>query len=170
MIRATLLAVLAGAMLLAGTAGASAQTGGLVSGAVTGVERNDAGELTAFSIVDETGATHRFQVGADTEYGLENQAGDRWTAKHSAEPVEAARRLEDNQRRFAPVTVSASGGEALSVVQKESGRLETNLGYLFAVFAVTWAAFFAYIFVVSRRQRDLDRQIAQLKARLEEDS
>ena len=40
---------------------------------------------------------------------------------------------------------------------------DTNLGYLFAIYMVTWAAFFGYVFVISRRQRILTREIEYLK-------
>ena len=38
-----------------------------------------------------------------------------------------------------------------------------NLPYLFAAYAVTWVAFFAYVFFVSRRQRELEREIEELR-------
>ncbi len=150
-------------LVVAGGATVTAQTTGLVSGVVTAVEQNDSGELASFSIVDNQGAVHGYEVSGDTEFGLENQAGDRWTASHAEEPVAAAERMRDQQRRFVPVTVRGEGGIATSVVVSESGRLETNLGFLFAIYMVTWAAFFAYVFVMSMRQRDLHRQIEQLK-------
>ena len=154
---------LAATLVAAGTVTAAAQSADLVSGVITAVEQNDAGELVSFSIVDNEGGVHQFGVSGTTEYGLENQAGDRWTASHADGPVESAERLRDQQRRFVPVTVRSEGGIATSVVVSESGRLETNLGFLFAIYMVTWAAFFAYVFVMSRRQRDLHRQIEQMK-------
>jgi CcmD family protein len=45
---------------------------------------------------------------------------------------------------------------------------DPNLGFLFGVFIVTWAGFFGYAFVISRRQRELQREIAALRAILEE--
>ena len=45
---------------------------------------------------------------------------------------------------------------------------EANLPYLFAVYIVTWAAFFGYVFYVSRRQREMQREIDALKYALEE--
>ena len=97
-----------------------------------------------------------------TEYGLEDSAGERWVSDQAAGAAEAATRLVDHQRRFAPVTVRAEGGVALSVVERESADLETNLGFLFVIFAVTWAGFFAYAYFVSRRQRELRRDIDAL--------
>ncbi len=45
---------------------------------------------------------------------------------------------------------------------------ESELPWLFAVFFVTWAAFFAYIFMMSRRQRDMQRELETLKRALAE--
>ena len=43
-----------------------------------------------------------------------------------------------------------------------------NLPFLFAAFAVTWIAFFAYAFFVSRRQQELCKEIAELHGVLEQ--
>ncbi len=43
-----------------------------------------------------------------------------------------------------------------------------NLPFLFAAFAVTWVAFFAYAFFVSRRQQELRKEIAELRSALEQ--
>ena len=43
-----------------------------------------------------------------------------------------------------------------------------NLPFLFAVYTVTWAAFFAYAFYMSRRQRELRRELEELRKALEE--
>ncbi|MSQ08872.1 MAG: CcmD family protein [Dehalococcoidia bacterium] len=136
-------------------------------GVITGYTTAGTGELQSFTMVNAKGQMLEFKVQAGaqtTAYGLENQAGDRWVSDQSKDPVEAVRRLRDHQERFAPVTVTARDGVALSVVEKEGGRLETNLGYLFAIYTVTWLAFFGYVFILSRRQRDLQREIARLKA------
>ncbi len=138
----------------------------VVDGVITGVTAAPGGELVSFKLVDSAGlmVDLKVQGGAQpTEFGLENQAGDRWASDQAKAPVEAARRLQDHQARFAPVTVTVRGDTAVSVVERESGRLETNLGYLFALYTATWAAFFAYIFYLSRRQRDLQREVARLK-------
>ena len=60
-------------------------------------------------------------------------------------------------------------GTALAApVAQESTQADPNLGYLFAVFAVTWAAFFGYVFYMSRRQREMRREIEALKMALAE--
>ena len=53
-------------------------------------------------------------------------------------------------------------------VSQEGGDPEANLPFLFAVYIITWAAFFAYVFYVSRRQRELRNEIETLKQALEE--
>ena len=46
-------------------------------------------------------------------------------------------------------------------------RGEAELPWLFAVYAITWAAFFGYVFVMSRRQREMQREIDTLKRALD---
>lgn len=43
-----------------------------------------------------------------------------------------------------------------------------NLPYLFAAYAVTWVGFFVYMFFMSRRQREMEREIEELRQELEE--
>ena len=45
---------------------------------------------------------------------------------------------------------------------------DPNLGYLFGVYMVTWAGFFGYAFMMSRRQREMQGEIAALRAIIEE--
>ena len=47
--------------------------------------------------------------------------------------------------------------------QVQARAPERNLPYLFAVFLVTWTAFFAYVFAVSRRQEEILREIEILR-------
>jgi len=60
------------------------------------------------------------------------------------------------------------GDSATSTAQQpETSRpLEPNLPFLFAVFIITWAAFFGYVFYLSLRQRDLRSEIEALKRAL----
>ena len=46
-------------------------------------------------------------------------------------------------------------------------EVSENLPYLFAVYAVTWVIFFIYVFFVSRRQREMEREIHELRQALE---
>ena len=134
-----------------------------VNGIVVGVETDDAGALIRFAVADSSGTIHTFTIFNGTEYGLENQAGDRWVSMQEEDPSEAARRLRDHRERFAPITVTSENGTAFSVVEREEGKLETNLGYLFAVFAITWALFFVYVLYLGRKQRVLQHEIARLE-------
>ncbi len=63
-----------------------------------------------------------------------------------------------------PIQAAAQGA---TPVQGGSGP-EANLPFLFAVYIVTWAAFFAYVFYISRRQRELQNEIRDLRRALEE--
>jgi CcmD family protein len=45
---------------------------------------------------------------------------------------------------------------------------EANLPYLFAVYAVTWVAFFAYLYYLSQRQQSLRRELEELREALVE--
>ena len=49
-----------------------------------------------------------------------------------------------------------------------SSEPEANLPFLFAVYIITWATFFAYVFYVSRRQREMQNEIEALKRALDE--
>ena len=52
--------------------------------------------------------------------------------------------------------------------EEEASEPEPGLSYLFAVYMITWAAFFGYAFFMSRRQRDMQREVDALKAALAE--
>ena len=43
----------------------------------------------------------------------------------------------------------------------------TNLTFLFAAFAVIWAAFFVYAFFMARRRQEMQREIEALRQSLE---
>ncbi len=141
----------------------SAQGNSVVSGIVVGVQTDESGNLIQFALSDSSGQVTTFKLSAATKYGLENQAGDRWVSTQGEDASEAARRLRDHRERFAPITVSFENGIASSVVEREEGKLETNLGYLFTVFAITWALFFTYVLYMGRKQRVLQYEIAKLK-------
>ena len=66
----------------------------------------------------------------------------------------------DGQSPSAPSTVSAP--------QEQGSDPEANLPFLFAVYMITWGAFFAYIFYVSRRQREMQGEIEALKRALDQ--
>ncbi len=80
---------------------------------------------------------------------------------------------------LAPAAGWGSAVEAASVAETEAPEVlpqesepesddgpEANLPYMFAVFIITWAVFFGYVFVMSRRQNELRQEIDALKQRL----
>ena len=78
----------------------------------------------------------------------------------------AAWNVADTARAFdaQPPQAATSGLAA----QESGGDPEANLPYLFAVFILTWLAFFGYVFYMSRRQREMQREIDDLKRALDE--
>jgi CcmD family protein len=162
-ILAALVLALSVSASLTGISSAQAKDETVLSGIVVGVETDENGNLTRFAVSDSSGTVTTLELHENTQFGLENQAGDRWVSSQGDNPVEAARRLRDHRERFAPITVSYENGIAQLVVEREEGKLESNLGYLFAVFAITWALFFAYVLYMGRKQRVLQHEIAKLK-------
>ena len=71
------------------------------------------------------------------------------------------------------IALASAGGPpevAAEIAAQENTNTETNLDFLFAIYIVTWAGFFAYVFVVSRRQRTMEREIKDLRQLLTEQS
>ena len=52
--------------------------------------------------------------------------------------------------------------------EHEDGKSDSELPWLFAVFFITWAAFFGYVFLMSRRQREMQGEIEALTLALQE--
>ena len=52
--------------------------------------------------------------------------------------------------------------------QGEDGSSGSELPWLFAVFIITWAVFFGYVFVMSRRQREMQQEIDTLRRTVQE--
>jgi CcmD family protein len=55
---------------------------------------------------------------------------------------------------------------ATTYAQASDSDPEANLPFLFAVYILTWAGFFGYAFYMSRRQRDMQRDIDALRQAL----
>ena len=64
--------------------------------------------------------------------------------------------------------VVASETQMMPRQQTDEFEGESELPWLFAVFFIAWAAFFAYVFVMSRRQREMRNEIDVLKSVLAE--
>ena len=61
------------------------------------------------------------------------------------------------------IIFSSDGGAGAAngqIIIKESN---SNLGYLFTVFFVTWIAFFGYLFFMSKKQENIIRDIKELE-------
>ena len=42
-----------------------------------------------------------------------------------------------------------------------------NLPYLFAAYSITWVVFFIYVFFISRRHHEIEREVRELRQALE---
>ena len=62
--------------------------------------------------------------------------------------------------------VVAVYADVSSLTEAESITPSDNLEYLFAVFFLTWVAFFGYIFFLSRRLVGLKSEVEELKAEI----
>ncbi len=71
---------------------------------------------------------------------------------------------------FAYGGVTGQSGAPLSptAAPLQQARGESELPWLFAVYIITWAAFFGYVFVMSQRQREMRREIDILRRVLAE--
>ena len=168
--KATALALLAisiATLVMLGTVDpASAQSPSISTGVVTEVETDNEDRLTAFSIVKGDGSVVRFAVSAsnpNTSYGLENRVGERWVSDQDSDPREAATRLKDQQNRLTQISIQSEGGAAMSVVQADSKDVDANLGYLFAVVAMTWIGIMGYVVFLGMRQRTMAAELERLR-------
>lgn len=53
-------------------------------------------------------------------------------------------------------------------VQGQSAPGESNLGFLLVALLIAWAGFFAYTFYLSRKTREMRREIDELREQLSE--
>ena len=72
--------------------------------------------------------------------------------------------------RLALVLLTALVGALMlgAVPAQEGSDPEAYLPYLFAAFALTWVAFFAYLFFIARKERALRQEMEALRRALEE--
>jgi len=159
------LAIPGTAMAQSATA-SSASSDGNTSGVITVIQVNQDTKLVGFVLSTKDGELVEVSINDSTSFGLENASGDRWVSTLGEDSAESLLRITDLRERFSPVTVTVENGIATSVVDREQGDLERSLGFLFAIYLVTWAGFFGYIFIVSRKQNDLAREIDALKGQV----
>lgn len=65
---------------------------------------------------------------------------------------------------FASDGVNPEVSQSVVLAEEHGVDSEANLPFLFAVYIITWGGFFAYTFAMSRRQREMQREIYALKA------
>ena len=82
----------------------------------------------------------------------------------------AAALSTDSRVVHASATADGVAGQTVAGPQgqEDGSDPEAKLPFLFAVFFITWVVFFAYVFYMSRRQRDMQREIEALKRVLTE--
>ncbi len=135
---------------------AQENNGKRISGIITMVLVDEMNELVEFQITDSNGNNYKYKVNVSTEFGLDESSGDRWVSTQKNSPKESAIKLIEHQKRYAPVTIIYDGEYAKSVVEREEGRLENNLSYLFSFFLITWIIFFLYIFYLGKKQKIIE--------------
>ena len=135
---------------------AQENNGKRISGIITMVLVDEMNELVEFQITDSNGNNYKYKVNISTEFGLDESSGDRWVSTQQNSPKESAIKLIEHQKRYAPVTIIYDGEYAKSVVEREEGRLENNLSYLFSFFLITWIIFFLYIFYLGKKQKIIE--------------
>ena len=69
---------------------------------------------------------------------------------------------------LATVGFVAAAPAALAAPLADDAPAESNLGYLLAGTLLTWAGFFAYAIYVARKNRDLRREVEELRRLLGE--
>ena len=69
---------------------------------------------------------------------------------------------------FSLVALALTGPAALAAPSAQDAPGESNLGYLLAGTLLTWAGFFAYAIYLARKNRDLRREVEELRRLLGE--
>ena len=68
-----------------------------------------------------------------------------------------------------PASATAQDQYAVgSAITSQGSDPEANLPFLYAVYTVTWVAFFVYVFYLSQKQRDMRREVEDLRRALAE--
>ena len=68
----------------------------------------------------------------------------------------------------APDDADAQGEVRLGAQEEDGGDPDANLPFLFAVFIITWALFFAYVVYMTLKRRAMEREIEALRAAIAE--
>ena len=128
----------------------------LISGVINAISVDNNGNVEGILLMMNNGDFMNIDIKSGdnpTEFGLENIAGDRWVGNQNDNGKEVASKLEDHQKRFAPITVLHEEGVAKEIVDMEKRNVSSNLNFLFACFALAWIAFFGYLVIINGRKK-----------------
>ena len=124
----------------------------IINGIIT--EINIDGEKTFLSLIDGNGQIITLEIKSETKIGLESAVGERWVSDFGNNPIKSIEKLIDQQKRFVVINIVHDSKYILSITNSISSNLETNLNYLFIVFAIGWLIFFGYMIFLNRKTID----------------
>lgn len=78
------------------------------------------------------------------------------------------RRLWRPRNPLALLLLLVGAALLLGAAPAQESDTKPFLQFLFAAYTITWAAFFGYAYFMSRKQRELKRELDALRQRLEE--
>ena len=135
----------------------------IINGFISAIETTN--ENTILSITDNNGVKYDIIITSDTVLGLDNAVGERWIETFGNDINESINRLNNQQNMLSPITIVHHTKYAHSITTKNSENPNTNLNYLFIVFALAWLSFFGYIIYLSRRLSNIKEVIKLLKSK-----
>ena len=133
----------------------------IINGFISTIDTTN--ENTILSITDNNGVKYDIIITSDTVLGLDNAVGERWIETFGNDINESINRLNNQQNMLSPITIVHHSKYAHSITTKNSENPNTNLNYLFIVFALAWLSFFGYIIYLSRRLSNIKEEIKLLK-------
>lgn len=135
----------------------------IINGFISAIETTN--ENTILSVTDNNGVKYDIIITSDTVLGLDNPVGERWIETFGNDINESINRLNNQQNMLSPITIVHHTKYAHSITTKNSENPNTNLNYLFIVFALAWLSFFGYIIYLSRRLSNIKEVIKLLKSK-----
>ena len=135
----------------------------IINGFISAIETTN--ENTILSVTDNNGVKYDIIITSDTVLGLDNAVGERWIETFGNDINESINRLNNQQNMLSPITIVHHTKYAHSITTKNSENPNTNLNYLFIVFALAWLSFFGYIIYLSRRLSNIKEVIKLLKSK-----
>lgn len=135
----------------------------IINGFISTIDTTN--ENTILSITDNNGVKYDIIITSDTVLGLDNAVGERWIETFGNDINESINRLNNQQNMLSPITIVHHSKYAHAITTKNSENPNTNLNYLFIVFALAWLSFFGYIIYLSRRLSNIKEEIKLLKSK-----